>query len=711
MSQAPPHPLNRILANILYESESKGKFSASDFFAKWFRERGSAYFFLFRKNLKVTNIQFAELSALIRSHNTLKGTKRSIQDLQFLSYSEFREALRDIVDAFPRDGKRPRSRYRLIAELYSSLLSRHVVIDSFFGSCAVFIPPHLEIDLLKICANSGYIHSCGLNVWVRNIEKAKRADFFGAIRRHLQRAGKRRQRTFFTVYAHEDFKSANPGKRAYYRDGLDDVKVHLEKFYMDAERLVDVVIRMRRTFGGKLEIPNPGNFRKARKVLEEVNGHEKKVDLTKTLWLLTDCSIGDGFKRQGDDRFYICYEQLYMNENPFLLFDENKPAWLAPTTIPHTLVAAMMNVAGLSGKRTTHMELADPFVGTGTVWLESIKLPKIEQRCSDKAPIAPLLALDNLEFFLSPREELKEMLGSLESLRGYLIKPARKAERAIEKTYESAMSFFRRLDRRSGDYADIITRERVEELRQRASLERYLFYFALRTKLRNASAFVREAQQWRTAYWRELSELVRLIGRLINLKEKAANGRLKRGFLLFQGNYSTSCSLSFGTMTSMYRKMKKRYEDGDAEMGWPAIKTFDAMEGTLEGSSLEPGTCDVIITDPPYGFNTDDNAEDLARLYAAVIERMINALKDEGQMVLCLLDRSHTGRRSPFFTHKELITQQVLSIAEQANPKREVIIPAYAVPQQRQIFRAPYYWESERALRRAILHFRIRNRH
>jgi tRNA G10 N-methylase Trm11 len=154
---------------------------------------------------------------------------------------------------------------------------------------------------------------------------------------------------------------------------------------------------------------------------------------------------------------------------------------------------------------------------------------------------------------------------------------------------------------------------------------------------------------------------------------------------------------------------RKRVADAYSE--WPCIRTVDANDRELDESPLQARTCDVVITDPPYGFNTDDNPEELARLYSAVIERMISALKDEGQLVLCLLDRSHTGRRSPFFTHKELITQQVLSIAEQATPKREVIIPAYAVPQQRQIFRAPYYWESERALRRAILHFRIRDRH
>src|SRR5688500_7759228 len=41
----------------------------SEFFRDWYRNYGQAYFVVFRKNLRVTNIQYAELLALLRCHS------------------------------------------------------------------------------------------------------------------------------------------------------------------------------------------------------------------------------------------------------------------------------------------------------------------------------------------------------------------------------------------------------------------------------------------------------------------------------------------------------------------------------------------------------------------------------------------------------------------------------------------------------------------
>lgn len=48
---------------------------AKPFFREWLRRRGTCYFFLFKKNLKVTNIQFADLLALMRSHFKADGSE------------------------------------------------------------------------------------------------------------------------------------------------------------------------------------------------------------------------------------------------------------------------------------------------------------------------------------------------------------------------------------------------------------------------------------------------------------------------------------------------------------------------------------------------------------------------------------------------------------------------------------------------------------
>jgi len=96
-------------------------------------------------------------------------------------------------------------------------------------------------------------------------------------------------------------------------------------------------------------------------------------------------------------------------------------------------------------------------------------------------------------------------------------------------------------------------------------------------------------------------------------------------------------------------------------------------------------------------------------LWDEALRAMLNALiGGNGQLVLCLPDRSHTGRNLQYFTQKEFVIQQVLSIADSMN--LEAIVHANVAPFPANLFRPPNYWESERALRRQILHFRFRRR-
>ena len=115
------------------------------------------------------------------------------------------------------------------------------------------------------------------------------------------------------------------------------------------------------------------------------------------------------------------------------------------------------------------------------------------------------------------------------------------------------------------------------------------------------------------------------------------------------------------------------------------------------------------MTDPPYGFNTEDGSAELSKLWAESLRAMLKSLiGGKGQLVICLPDRSHTGRNLQYFTQKDFITPQILAIADGMN--LEVIVHADIVPFPTNLFRPPYYWESERALRRQILHFRFRPR-
>ena len=690
-------------------SEEEWRFSPSEFFARWFRGSGNAYYFLFRKNLKVTNIQFAELLALIRAHNRSKETGESIHDLQFLSVPEFYTALKELVDSFPRNVTDPKARHELISTMYYELLTRHVVVEAFYGSCAVFVPPNIEIDLDLICAHSGYIHSCGTNVFTRKIDKATKEEFFEALDKHIGKRGQPSKPNFFVVYAHEDFtKYEKPEKKEYLKDGLDDVKIYIEKFYMASERLIDVIDEMRNRFAASL-LFHPADKTPSDTIRDAVD-REVPFDNTRTIWLLVDHSVGDGLRQRGEERFYICYEQHYVNENPFQFFDENKPGWLSHTTLPHTLLAAMINVADLSSNRGTRKVLADPFAGTGTTWIESIKLNRVMAKCTDKAAIAPLLARDNLHFFCASFDVLRHWTEQLEKLTEYLVSPAipdqfPSASLDVVKDYNWAIEFYDKLIEDEKDYLAALNQPAAVAILDEQSFLRHLFfYLTLRTVGRTSVALKRGSQEWKFAYATQALHLARQIGLLQEARRREQSFAVKNRdhFTFYQSLYSLACTISVNRLTAFAERIKQQPSNR-------IMAIYDVNDDeTRQESSLKPQSCDVIITDPPYGFNTDDDLHDLAALYSGSIRKMIHALKHNGQLVICLLDRSHTGRRSPFFTHKELITQQVLSLAESASPKREVIIPAHAVPEQRNLFRAPYYWESERALRRAILHFKIR---
>ncbi len=113
----------------------------------------------------------------------------------------------------------------------------------------------------------------------------------------------------------------------------------------------------------------------------------------------------------------------------------------------------------------------------------------------------------------------------------------------------------------------------------------------------------------------------------------------------------------------------------------------------------------IIVTDPPYGFNTIENAQELLPIYKRAIEVAMEKLEDDGHLVICLPQKSYVGKPLPFFTMPALVTIEVLTTAERF--KRSVYNVAKSLPTPRNFFSPPYYWRSTIALKRLILHFRV----
>jgi hypothetical protein len=244
--------------------------------------------------------------------------------------------------------------------------------------------------------------------------------------------------------------------------------------------------------------------------------------------------------------------------------------------------------------------------------------------------------------------------------------------------------------------------------------DRLLAYIALRTSQRYSARFVRQQAEanvlWFTAYVEEMQVLIAQFEDLANLRGRSALRAESKDSLvnsykliskaeriaLHRDHYSPSCALNFPTFDET-AILSKPLGDG--------IAGIALMERSAE--TLPADRYDIVIGDPPYGFNTVEETESLAKLYREFIGAALSSLRDGGDLILCLPERSHSGRYSPAFTHRELVVHELYLRANEA--KRELIFPRDGVRGGEALHSSDYYWESPKALRRSVIHVRVRH--
>ena len=660
------------------------QFSADSLFSRWFRKNGKSYFFLFHKNLSRTNIQYAELGSLITLHTTNNATQKPETALHFILVKDFLNGVQQVVTDLARSTADKDLLCKTFLDLYPEVLRRTVLLDMFHGSCSVFFPPHLDMDLFKVCSESGYIHSCGHNVYARQLAKTDDSEFKEKVKAYLKPITKR---VFFAVYSHEDFTRYDGKHSSYLRGGLDDVKIYAEKYFVGNKPLVRVLHELKSEAPDKIFLAEAGDYHK--------HGEQMKANRTfpgRSLWLIVDRVVSEQRGMANEEQFLICYDQRYKNKNPLHLFDENKPAWVAHTTIPHTLAGAMINVTRTAWPEGT-VSIYDPFSGTGTTALEAVKFENVRMTCNDKSPIAAQLLKDNQTFFAMSHKRLEGIVSTLtalskENYHEYMHSPTHHNSTSGPGPYKWAIALYDELEKTAKPAAHEewfdVGPEIVKELKGATFEMRLCFYLALRTKLRHVAAFERRSDQWVNAYRKEVQELHFQATELIDIRKRLRKST-KGGFVKCLGTYSDACTLN------------------------PVVfnrKGAEHLTITKGEATVQPtGKFDVIITDPPYGFNNDLSALQLAQLLSHTLDVIMRGLKPKAQVIIALPDRSHSGRRIPLFATRTWVTQQVISKAEEHG--FEASTPARILPHLGDLFQPPYYWNSEKALSRAILHFQF----
>lgn len=654
----------------------------SAFYSKWLRSAGRSSFFLFRKNTTVTNVQFAELLVLLRRHIVPRDHTARERRLHLVAKSEYYRLLQGASTGDPHEDRGFKTDH--VVNTYGDLLLHTAVLDAYRGTAVVLLPPSLELDIAAVCFESGYIHSCGQLIYIRNVGKASYKDLVERLDQYLRRTSSDRPLQL-TVYAHEDFSAHDFRTRAKLRSGLDDVKLWVEKFYIGDTPLADALTHLEDRFQGKIRVTPAGPYKEKHRGLRE---EFSDLDESRSLWLIVDRGLeADG--SPSHDRYYVCYEQRYVNEGQLHVFDENKPAWRSHTTLPHSLAAAGINLA--RDLLPAEPRVLDPFVGTGTSLLEGVKLGDVRVHGSDVEPLAPLMVRDNLSVVGLSSHALTNLT---RDLRAAL--PDESAAVAVGTTdteHDPYLWAVSQLDRllEGGDVD--MSAEHVAEIAEASLCRRMLFYIALRTARRHQTAFDRRSEEWSAAFGVEAQALIYELDHLASVQALPVV-ETRRHYQIVQGTYSHSL-----------RSARTWLEEAGRDMASPEPKHCSVG---VEMAQRLQGEWDLIIADPPYGFNTDEDALSLARLYRDFADAAVQALGDLGQVVLFLPDRSFTGREPAFFTQADVVSLQFADAAARFGYELvRVDLPRPATPN---VYGPVLYWESDRALRRRLLHFVVRKR-
>jgi len=567
---------------------------------------------------------------------------------------------------------------------YREIFASTFAVNMFYNSCAVFVPPGININLDRICADAGYIHSAGHSVFIRNLKKARQKDFEASVHTHLSSLPTEGFPVPFVVFAHEDFSEDDKDSRDQINRGIEGTKLFIEKMSMGSNRLAQIIQDMRRQFKGRLDIPEPGSYK------------SHKFEKSKAMWLICDRSVAPiNTVNPGSERYYICYQQQSKNDNAFFYFDENKPAWKSHTTMPHSLTAALINA---TRPHADGIAICDPFGGTGTTWFEVKRLGLAATvRCSDLSPIMKLLVEDNLKFFLMNRSDLSIIHDQLHTVVEAVKKDGAHdgQQISLELNSESApYSYAVRLlndlkvDQPLEDQEFSFSPAFVENLARQHYFTRLVFYVVLRAELRYQGGFKRKATRFSKAFEKSLNELLHQTMQLLGLRHKVDDRAVTNcgSYLTFRGTYSSVIVPSLITEL-------------------PASFTT-ALAGEIlieDACDLAPSSVDVIVCDPPYGFNTTEDRNELARLYSRFLDSAILALREHGHLIVCLPAESYTGRDLPYCTYGNLVSNQILVKAHKL--RKKIFVPGRSLPHRMLV--PPYYWEAERALRRVVLHFRV----
>jgi len=698
------------------------------------------------------------------NHDKLPG----LLNFQFSSDAEYSEFLQNMWESFVGEFRgtkldtqeKARKVCAHITKYYSLVLIHTIVFDYYYTSALVNVPISLSVQLTTLVARSGYIQSAGVGIYVRNIEKAERSTLVSGLNEFLARH--ENKRFYLIPYAEEFFAKWESGHSASsLRNGLDGVRFHFRKHSIGDLTLQELLALLPSETENRIIVPSGlSEYWKEREAAVAAG-----ADPDTTIWFVSDHNVHEtdlpGYYAKGTKQYFVVYAQLISNESQLVLFKERKPAWTAPITLPHTLSTALVNIAherwelsqrSLGGNPSSPVIL-DPFCGTGTTLID------VKRRfdCAtviglDRNPLAATLCRDNLQFFAEPAADLDRFTTHFSDA-AYQESDFRKATVAflrantamdlstakVSTSPQLLFAFLTQLLLSELWFTEQARRVRDAGVSPMALIQSPFFSRAVKRLLDNGfSADFRrfivstlDLHQRRLCFliWRGIVNGRFAVSRVedlfviieIELKRFCKESRQYLSSLsaasVGVGEEVSLCTSAFSTGAYALPGHFARILAGTKQMTWPQLQPelqskklgdgiFIAEVKDSIDAILQMSNCvDLIITDPPYGFNTEEADAPLKELYGRFFQNAVNALKPGGQLIVALPDFARNGRQIPFYQTRTAAIQQVLAHA--LSEGRRILNYGESVPSATSLFRPPFYWTSTTGVSRSVLHFTV----
>jgi len=682
------------------------------------------FLFLFLKNATVTNLQFVEFNALLTSYcrskdDTLPGTFLTTDHFKSIINDVFQTALYDVtsLEAIVTDDDSLAIRLtNRLMQLYADMLSHVVIVDLYLTSASVYVPPTMHLDIYKITKLSGYIHSAGVQMYVREASKADVYDLRSKINKFAESAS-----TPFTLvpYAKEYFLPFESGAHST-RNGLDGVMLQGSKHHLRDINLSQFLGLLAKG-NEKILIPpglNPYNQERVQQV-------DSGACQNFSIWFITDREMEYiSNKRRcvaGERNYFIVYIQYVFNDNPLAIFKERKPGWLQSVTLPHTLCRAMLNTSRPGQiKAPEETRIFDPFLGTGTTLFDAVSVfPRCHFTGVDLEHSSRQAIIDNAEFFSLSSSSLKTLRRFFEG-----IYENDSQQRINRETIQDALLMqdmpkdigakvnwiaSRLFMPRNG--TDEILTSHAQPLEQLSPAllstmmsysfhDRMLMWIIWRSIKMNYYQIIRQGfAAVDQALRHEVNErFIVELSALISIRENQESS--PNGGDEISGTYNSLYSRGVGESAGFFKELGGRINRNE---GINVVSGIDCRE--YMRLNVPNGSIDIIVTDPPYGFNISNEGADLSLLSVDIVREFVRILDRRGQLLMCLPAGARTGKMIPYSQTRAIIANAVLREANRANRTLTWFLRSQIA--KNSLINPPYYWGGHAAVSRDILHFTL----